>query len=534
MEATLAFRYQLDTLIGHPKPSNMARSFHKYLHNAANGLYHKNNILGQRPFEVGFEVLLLCPPSAAGKRGTPTFRDVLSSWSLQSCFCPSFLSDYKVEYVDYTVIKDRPLQRIDNQDDPSFAEAPDFGTAEPTMPLFPADDPRIADPANDTEVEKYEWNLLAILDLRPDEDANDDLFPQENAQYDRALRELNELRTRPLRSRGAKSEKWAGGSAQRDRETEKRPPGVDPFEFLLDSSSKRQRRPPPVDNVTPSRPPTQESGIRPDNVPRQKYQGDELAAQLASLKPPAMPLDPSSSSKLLDNESDDPQVIEPEAPLQELRDRFVSPLGETAQTAIVIESGSHEALVARLRRRHPMADKHGELIPSTCHSLLAEDVPVPGSRSGQSSSRAPPTQVERWSLSLSGQGTPTHFTFWSLILMVHEPHFQGKFEGGSRHGLPVDPDWCLFPAIIGTAVQNHFLVPTTKTSKRGCTHALEKRAVTPASLSHHGWDGYNPGHSSLLYPGTSCISSDKDYGTAPRTTKGTRLPSRRISTCSPC
>jgi hypothetical protein len=124
----------------------------------------------------------------------------------------------------------------------------------------------------------------------------------------------------------------------------------------------------PADNFT-SRPPTQESGIRPDNVPRQKYHGDELADQLASLQPAAAPLDPLSSSELFDNESDDPQVIKPEAPLQKLRDRFISPLSKTAQTAIVIKSGSHEALVARLHRRHPMADKHGELIPSTCHSL---------------------------------------------------------------------------------------------------------------------------------------------------------------------
>jgi hypothetical protein len=266
MEATLAFRYQLDTLIGHPKASNMARSFHKYLNNATAGLYHKNNILGQRPFEVGFEVLLLRPPVAAGKRGTHTFRDLLSMWSLQSFFCPSFLSDYKVEFVDYTIIQEHPLQRIDNQDDPSFAEAPDFGTAEPTMPLFPADDPCIADPAHDTEVEKYERNILTILDLRPDKDANNDLFPQENAQFDQALRELHELRTRPLKSRGAESGKWAGRSAQRDREKEKRTPGVDPFEFLLQSSSKQQRKSMPADDFTPSRPPTQESGIRPDNV----------------------------------------------------------------------------------------------------------------------------------------------------------------------------------------------------------------------------------------------------------------------------
>lgn len=65
-------------------------------------LYHKHNILGQRPFEMGFKVLLLRLPVAVGKRGTPTFRDLMPFWNLEANHCPTFLRDYKVEFVNFT------------------------------------------------------------------------------------------------------------------------------------------------------------------------------------------------------------------------------------------------------------------------------------------------------------------------------------------------------------------------------------------------------------------------------------------------
>jgi hypothetical protein len=71
MEATLFFRYCLDSIIGTKKASKVSSRFYKYLANAASGLYHKNNILGCRPLDVGFEALLLRPPSVPGRKGAP-------------------------------------------------------------------------------------------------------------------------------------------------------------------------------------------------------------------------------------------------------------------------------------------------------------------------------------------------------------------------------------------------------------------------------------------------------------------------------
>jgi hypothetical protein len=171
MEATLFFRYWLDAVIGSRRSTRTGSLFYKYLVNASVGLYHENNILGRRPVDVGFEVLLLRPPVASGKRGSPTFREFMAPWKLDAFFCPTFLCDYKVQPVDYSAAVNLPLQRADNQKDPAFADAPDFGPAPPTVHPFPPDDPRIADPANDTEAEKYERSLLAILDLEPEDDA---------------------------------------------------------------------------------------------------------------------------------------------------------------------------------------------------------------------------------------------------------------------------------------------------------------------------------------------------------------------------
>jgi hypothetical protein len=67
--------------------------------------------------------------------------------------------------------------------------------------------------------------------------------------------------------------------------------------------------------------------------------GVDLEKQLASLQPPAPQHNSSGSPNQTDNESDDPQVVQPDAPLQKLRDMFVSPLGETTQTAIVVNCG---------------------------------------------------------------------------------------------------------------------------------------------------------------------------------------------------
>jgi hypothetical protein len=149
---------------------------------------------------------------------------------------------------------------------------------------------------------------------------------------------------------------------------------------------------------------------------------------------------------------------------------FVSPLGEMAQMAIVIDSGSHEALVTHLHRHHLMADKHGELIPSTCHSLLAEDVPAPRAQLASSAGRAT-APVERWMLSVSGQGTPTHFLFCSLILMVNKLHIQACLKVVLVMACPLVLIGVCSRLSLATRSEINSSTLTTRTSKGGCTPA---------------------------------------------------------------
>jgi hypothetical protein len=100
MESTLVFRYRLDTQIGPKKHGNKGSTLYEYLSTAANGLYHEHNILGARPVEVGYEILLLRPATSGSRRKGPApFREFLAPWKFDAPFCPTFLRDYKVEAV---------------------------------------------------------------------------------------------------------------------------------------------------------------------------------------------------------------------------------------------------------------------------------------------------------------------------------------------------------------------------------------------------------------------------------------------------
>jgi hypothetical protein len=106
-------------------------------------------------------------------------------------------------------------------------------------------------------------------------------------------------------------------------------------------------------------------------------------------------------------------------------------------------------LIARLRRRHPMADKYVQLIPKTCHSLLAEDVPAPGAR----------------------------------LKVVH---------------VTVDPSirtGACFRRSSGTRSVSSSFALTTWIWKVGCTPAQAEHAAMLALLNQPGWDGSSRGHS---------------------------------------
>jgi hypothetical protein len=145
MEATLTFRLLIDTIISTTKPHRSAGPFYRYLTTAANGLYLEDNILGPHPVELGYEVLILCPPLAAKKWREPFH---LGPWTVNNSVCPSFLRDYKAQPVDPASTAPIPLRR-NNSMDPLFPTEPEFPEATAFVDPFPDDDARIQDTTND-------------------------------------------------------------------------------------------------------------------------------------------------------------------------------------------------------------------------------------------------------------------------------------------------------------------------------------------------------------------------------------------------
>jgi hypothetical protein len=109
------------------------------------------------------------------------------------------------------------------------------------------------------------------------------------------------LRTRPLAQRRSDSAHWAEKSDQRKQNAAKRPPMVDPFEFLLQSSMKRQRQ--QSQPAGPSTPPRlDQSGFCPPNVQQPNYRDpDDVQKKLDNLLPPLADTNSSSSSSANDD-----------------------------------------------------------------------------------------------------------------------------------------------------------------------------------------------------------------------------------------
>jgi hypothetical protein len=186
------------------------------------------------------------------------------------------------------------------------------------------------------------------LDLQPYEDPDDDLFPDlPEDQHKQAVNQLVEVRQRQLENRGLGDAQWVQRSQQRQRDnnnTKRTSPLVDPFTFLLQSSAKRQRQQPHPGLSTPLRGGADQSGFRPPNVQQPMFRDPAAQDKLADIQPPPADDRQSPSSSASDS-SDKPEVID-HNPLKKLLDIFSSPPGETAQTAIVLDSGTHEAFIA--------------------------------------------------------------------------------------------------------------------------------------------------------------------------------------------
>jgi hypothetical protein len=246
MELTLAFRYFIDFVLSKDNTSSLVAPFYHYVVNAAQrGLYDESNILGARPWEVAYEVLLLRPPKdGPGKRGRWNPLAAAAKWSVASSRCPDFLRNYVVVKVDPNNVERAPLKRLDGSKDPVFAAVPDesSGTG-PAKDPFPATDERICNPEYDCgEFEQQERLLIDRwrASLETQEVDDDDLFPELQSGDPIVAEELKQWRLRPLAERHiARPIEPAAPAAPA---VQKRPAGVDPFRFLLETAQKRKKQ----------------------------------------------------------------------------------------------------------------------------------------------------------------------------------------------------------------------------------------------------------------------------------------------------
>jgi hypothetical protein len=164
MELTLAFWYFINFVLSKDNTSSSVAQFYLYIVNAAQcGLYDESNILGARPWEMAYEVLLLRPPKdGPGKRGRWNPLAAAAKWNVASSYCPNFLRDYVVVQVDPSNVMHTPLKRLDGLKDPVFAAVPDESSgAGPAHDPFSATDERICNPEYDCgEFEQQECLLL--------------------------------------------------------------------------------------------------------------------------------------------------------------------------------------------------------------------------------------------------------------------------------------------------------------------------------------------------------------------------------------
>jgi hypothetical protein len=398
--------------------------------------------------------------------------------------------DYKVVPVDPDTAHDIPLERVDGSEDPPFDIPTSFLKPSEYDNPFDPTKPCIKDPTHDTDFESHERALIQKLaGARATEGTDDDLFPELPSEIPVLEKELNELRQRPF-------DKRLVGPLPLPEKQSKRPPGpgANFFDHILQSLQKKPRKDPP--RATPSGsgagglPP---SGVQYRNVPppgRQPVFDDPLLPSHLreggdiDKKLPADPATPPRTGHHENDDSDD-SVQEIENPsMKKLQARFASPPGESVATAIVVDAGARDAIMAQLRRRRPAADKNAVPFVPTRHSLFEEGGAFRPSATSSGGSTALPA-VALWCLSDAASGYPAWFAFWSLLLTFQESSFQGTYSVGSRKGRPVDLADRLFPALISVEARSQFFAQDNRQFEEWVT-AMALRARRDASLAQSG------------------------------------------------
>jgi hypothetical protein len=500
MESTLAFRFFIDNISGAAKPHRSAGPFYRYLTTAGNGLYHLDNILGQRPAEMGYEVLVLRPPLAA-KRWKEMFN--LDQWTTNSSTCPTFLREYKSQSIDPATTATYPLRRNDGSLDPPFPSEPEFPEATAYIDPFAGDDPRIIDQTSDTYYELAERRILDSIQQIEQGNDPDDLFPDNENELQTLQQKLETHKRWPCLSR-------KDGRHFRGDPTRKRNPGqcADPLEFLNASAAKRARNenqasanPSSHDSEQPNTPPrpADRSGIRPRNV-------DPLQAALYGLEDTQedLPVNPSSEdatdaepqASIGDGPDASAAGADDRAPLDRLRSMFPSPLGDSDKNPIVIDAGTRESLIAQLRRRHPVADKNGNVIP-LAHRSLFDDGSAQHAATASASNATPPSGAAAWNLHDPRTNYPTYFTFWSLLLAYRETSFVGTFNGVPKTVNPSIATGASSPRCLAPEYEYPSSARNRSHSRNGFSPVLAVRVGKHRWLPARRPDGCNPACTSV-------------------------------------
>jgi hypothetical protein len=159
LECLLSFRLLLDIVLYSCLPMHHVKTrthFLSYLEAAHRDLYTSKGPFGDKPVELAFELLFLRPPSVQSWAKTLGLR----SWSLNQA--PAYLRSLASEVFDVKALTFFPWETIKGDPAPpmqSLARQGGF-KGPPMMTVFPPNDPRVVDSANDTESEAAERAII--------------------------------------------------------------------------------------------------------------------------------------------------------------------------------------------------------------------------------------------------------------------------------------------------------------------------------------------------------------------------------------
>jgi hypothetical protein len=162
LECLLSFCLLLDIVLYSCLPVHHTTTrdrFISYLEAVHRDLYTPEGPFGEKPVELAFELLFLRPPSVSSWAKTLGLR----SWPLAQA--PAYLRSLVSTTFDVKALTFSPWESVSGEPAPPMQSRARQGgfKGPPMMTVFPANDPRVVNPANDTESEAAERAIIDRL-----------------------------------------------------------------------------------------------------------------------------------------------------------------------------------------------------------------------------------------------------------------------------------------------------------------------------------------------------------------------------------